>query len=327
MAPTRVLRFARSDDESAFVLLQVTPKDSRPLDLNQDPLPGIQATATVQSESSISITIRKETQGITQRLGAITLKHDDEQPIELFEWCGAAVEASASSKQAVVNLTTQSRDSEAAVAQLQSQLEELIQAKHEDETALLRKFRDLLNEKKVKIREQQQVLAAGSFNASHPGSSQPSQIKQEGEPAEPAVPAKSARKAGRSRTTKRKTPASKRVEEEESDEDAPVQAMDVDVKQEVEDTDPGETTDATASVTSDDDDEDANSNDEDEAGSSSKTAKTASKSQAESREIPTKKATRQPPPRRDLPFNNKPTRSAPAPIAPGDSETDSDDEL
>ncbi|KAK7417139.1 hypothetical protein QQX98_004742 [Neonectria punicea] len=290
---------------------------------SQDPLPGIQATAAVQSESSISITIRKETQGITQRLGAITLKHDDEQPIELFEWCGAAVEASASSKQAVVDLTTQSRDSEAAVAQLKSQLEELIQAKDEDETALLRKFRDLLNEKKVKIREQQQVLAAGSFNASHPGSSQPSQMKQEGEP---AVPAKSTRKAGRSRTTKRKTPASKRVEEEDSDEDAPVQAMDVDVKQEVEDTDPGETTDATASVTSDDDDEDANSNDEDEGGPSSKTAKTASKSQAESQEIPTKKATRQPPPRRDLPFNNKPTKPAPASVA-GESETDSDDEL
>lgn len=31
--PTRVLRFARSDDTSSFVLLQVTPKGSRPLDL------------------------------------------------------------------------------------------------------------------------------------------------------------------------------------------------------------------------------------------------------------------------------------------------------
>ncbi|KPM37210.1 hypothetical protein AK830_g9339 [Neonectria ditissima] len=322
MAPTRVLRFARSDDESAFVLLQVTPKDSRPLDLKLDPLPGIQATATVQTESSISITIRKETQGITQRLGAITLKHDAEQDIELFEWCGAAVEASAGSKQAVVDLTAQSHASEAAVAQLRSQLEELIQAKDEDEAALLRKFRDLLNEKKVKIREQQRVLAAGSFNASHPGSSQPSQAKKE---SEPNAPAKSARKAGQSRTTKRKTPASKRVEEE-SDDDAPIQAMDVDIKQELEDTDPGETTDATASVTSDDD-EDGNTNDDSEGDPPLKTSKTAYMSRPEPQEAPTKKATREPPPRRDLPFNSKPTKSTPAPAAPGDSETDSDDEL
>lgn len=33
MAQTRILRFARSDDKSAFVLVQVTPKGSKPLDL------------------------------------------------------------------------------------------------------------------------------------------------------------------------------------------------------------------------------------------------------------------------------------------------------
>jgi hypothetical protein len=33
----------------------------------QEPLPDIQATATVQSQKSISITIRKEIQGITVR--------------------------------------------------------------------------------------------------------------------------------------------------------------------------------------------------------------------------------------------------------------------
>lgn len=35
--------------------------------LNQEPLADIKATATVQSESSISITVRKEIQGITVR--------------------------------------------------------------------------------------------------------------------------------------------------------------------------------------------------------------------------------------------------------------------
>lgn len=354
MAPTRILRFARTDDTSAFVLLQVTPKGSRALDLKlvgtegeapytvslkqdrvsslrvkncpasesewqaileslfkQEPLPDIQATATVQSEASISITIRKETQGITQRLGAISLEHDADEAIELFEWCGAAVEASAAGKQAVADLRVKSHDSEAAVAQLKSQLEELIQAKDKDETVLLQKFRDLLNEKKVKIREQQQVLATSSFNVSHPGSSQPSQPPA---PTRAAEPAKPTRKAGQSRTTKRKTPPSKMVKEE-SEDDASVQAMDVDVKEEVEDTDPGNTTEATASGASDEDEDD------DDDDPPPKTMESTSQRRAEPQKPPAKKRTDAPPPRRDLPFNNKP---APAPAG---SETDSDDEL
>ncbi|KAH8706643.1 hypothetical protein BGZ61DRAFT_450252 [Ilyonectria robusta] len=359
MAPTRILRFARTDDTSAFVLLQVTPKGSRALDLKlvgtegeapytvslkqdrvsslrvqncpasesewqaileslfkQEPLPDIQATATVQSEASISITIRKETQGITQRLGAIALEHDPDEAIELFEWCGAAVEASAAGKQDVADLRVKSHDSEAAVAQLKSQLEELIQAKDKDETVLLQKFRDLLNEKKVKIREQQQVLATSSFNASHPGSSQPSQPPA---PTRAAEPAKPARKAGQSRTTKRKTPPSKMVKEE-SEDDAGVQAMDVDVKEEVEDTDPGNTTEATASGASDED-EDDNNDDDDDDDPPTNTMESTSQRRAEPQKLPAKKGTDAPPPRRDLPFNNKPA------LAPAGSETDSDDEL
>ncbi|KAH7154998.1 hypothetical protein B0J13DRAFT_654517 [Dactylonectria estremocensis] len=362
MAPTRILRFPRSDDESAFVLVQVTSKGSRALDLKmvgtegeapyiasckssshcpplkpdraaslrvkncpasepewqaileslftQEPLPGIQATATVQSEASISITIRKETQGITQRLGAITLNHDPDEAIELFEWCGAAVEASAVGKQSVADLRVKSHDSEAAVTQLQSQLEELIQAKDKDETVLLQKFRDLLNEKKIKIREQQLALAASSLSSSHLESSQPQQATT---PPKAAEPSKPARKAGQSRTTKRKIPASKIVEED-SDDDVGDQAMDVDIKQELEDTDPGNTTEATASEASDDDDGD-------DAPPPNTTGST-SHHRAEPPEVSaTEKA---PPPRRNLPFNNR--KTAPA-LAPAGSETDSDDEL
>lgn len=347
MAPTRVLRFARSDDNSAFVLLQVTPKGSRPLDLklvgtegeapyvaslkqdrvsslrvkncpasesewqtileslfNQEPLAGIQATATVQSDTSISITVRKEIQGITQRLGSFSLIYDDNEPIELFEWCGAAVEASAAGKQAVAELTAKSHDSETAVAELQAQLEELLRAKDQDETALLHKFRDLLNEKKVKIREQQQVIANGSFNVTHP-SSQPPQAQSTAEPTKPAKPA---RKAGKSRATKRKEPASKTVEEEP-------ETMDVDIKEEPEDTDPGNTTEATASA-----DSDTGDDDDDEDGEEAATAPPPKAAK-------TAEATDMPPVRRDLPFNNKPVKAAPARKAPVESETDSDDEL
>jgi hypothetical protein len=125
MAPKRVLKFSQTDNESSFVLVQVSPKGSKPLDLKlvategeapyvcscefvparpgpqftlispvrhdrtaslcvkncpvsedewqailqsifeQAPQPDIQASATVQSASSMSLTIRKKVQGIT----------------------------------------------------------------------------------------------------------------------------------------------------------------------------------------------------------------------------------------------------------------------
>ncbi|KAF7559735.1 hypothetical protein G7046_g4441 [Stylonectria norvegica] len=327
MTSSRVLRFARSDDPSAFVLVQITSKVKHDrvaslrvkncpssesewqsiLEslLNQEPLPDIQATATVSNESSISITIRKQTQGITQRLGAITLKYNADEAIELFEWCGVAVETAAVAKQTVADLTATSHSSETAVAQLKSQLEELLQAKAEDETALLQKFRDLLNEKK------------GSFNVSHPGSSQPSQ----------PAPSQPARKAGKSRTTKRKAPVTTKIEEDS--EDGGVQAMEVDdIKHEAEETDPGDTTEATASAASDDDDND------DGAGlaeplQDTRGARSMPNRAAASQKTPPKKAAEPPPPPRALPFAAKKpsTRSAPAPAAPAGSDTESDDEL
>ncbi|KAJ4254885.1 hypothetical protein NW762_009683 [Fusarium torreyae] len=335
---TRVLRFPRSDDKSAFVLLQITPKvkHDRVVSLRvkncpasesewqriledlfqQEPLPDIQATATVQSGKSISITIRKDIQGITQRLGAITLNHDPDEAIELFEWCGAAVESSAVSKQAVADLSVRSSEAETAVTQLQSQLDELIKAKEEDEIVLLRKFRDLLNEKKLKIREQQQVLASISANPSLPGQSQPSQVV--GAEIDDPKPRKPTRQAGKSRTSKRKAPASKRAEE--SEDDAGAEAMDVDIKQEAEDTDPGNTTEATASVATDDDNED-------DAGvrSSSSRQNDAPGSTAAPERKPSPGGTEKPPPPRALPFATKKT-AKPAP-APTGSETESDDEL
>lgn len=244
-------------------------------------------------------------------MGAISLRYDADEAIELFDWCGAAVEASVARKQAVAELTTRSRDLETAVVELQAQIEELLRAKDEDETALLRKFRDLLNEKKVKIREQQQVLAKASFNASHPGSQQPPAQYSAQSSAPSVEPAKPARKAGKSRATKRKEPASRRVEE--SEDEAPV-AMDVDIKEESEDTDPGNTTEGTASAGSDTDGDDEDEGDVAGVAPPTTTAGTA-------------EATEMPPARRELPFNNKPARPTPVHTAPTESETDSDDEL
>ncbi|KAI1020830.1 hypothetical protein LB504_012012 [Fusarium proliferatum] len=280
----------------------------------QVPLPDIQATATVQSEKSISITIRKDIQGITQRLGSITLDHDPDEAIELFDWCGAAVEASTSSKQTAANLSAKSSESEAVVTQLQLQLEELIKAKEEDETALLRKFRDLINEKKLRIREQQQVLNTLSTNPSMAGQSQRSQAVEAS--VQQPKPKKPIRQAGKSRASKRKAPASRRLEE--SDDDDAVDTMSVDLKQEAVDTDPGNTTEATASGDSDDEDED---------GLDSGPPQQNKAPDAVSRGKTASRESERPPPPRALPFETKKSKNAAPVPAPAGSDTESDDEL
>lgn len=243
------------------------------------------------------------------------MSHDPDEAIELFEWCGAAVESSTSSKQAAADLAVKSTEANAAVAQLQSQLEDMIKAKCEDETLLLRRFRDLLNEKKIKIREQQQALAALAANPSMAGQSQPSQavtVEVE-QPKQKTKSKQRYRQAAKSRPAKRKAPATRRVEE--SEDDAGVDTMDVDVKREPEDTDPGNTTEATASV---------DSNDEDDVVIQLKTSQQiyGSTSVAASQEKVSAKAAEKPPPPRALPFATKKTAPTPA----GD-ETESDDEL
>ena len=86
------------------------------------------------------------------------------EDIQLFDWCAVAAEASTESKAAVSSAVAKAADLENIVNEVKSQMDDLVQAKQEDETALLQKFQGLLNEKKVKIREQQKVIASGSFD-------------------------------------------------------------------------------------------------------------------------------------------------------------------
>ena len=61
-------------------------------------------------------------------------------------------------------LRSQLEEQQDAVAKLTAQLEELAHAKREHETALLDKFRLLLNAKKQKIRDQQRLLAGAQVD-------------------------------------------------------------------------------------------------------------------------------------------------------------------
>ncbi|KAJ5095178.1 hypothetical protein N7532_007469 [Penicillium argentinense] len=126
---------------------------------------GVEATAMIRGASEesdeIVITIRKKVQDISQRLGAIVLREDD-QVIELFEWTGASTVRSKTLEQQVTSLANRYRTAENTVQKLNEQLEDLMRAKSQHETQLMANFSQLLNEKKLKIRNQQRLLASAT---------------------------------------------------------------------------------------------------------------------------------------------------------------------
>lgn len=102
--------------------------------------------------------------GITQRLGEILLRKDDTQEIDFITWTATAVMHCTSLEEDIYTLREKYEEQIHVIEKLNQQLEELINAKIEHESLLLEKFRDLLNAKKLKIRDQQRLLASTNVN-------------------------------------------------------------------------------------------------------------------------------------------------------------------
>ncbi|KAI0799553.1 hypothetical protein GGR55DRAFT_478910 [Xylaria sp. FL0064] len=176
------------------------------------PVPDIEIRADVQSDgSSVSLSFRKNIQGITQRLGSINLDENDRTEISPFDWCVSAIESRTKVTEELAAATAKIESLENSINELKAQLEDFITSKEEDETQMLEKFRDLLNEKKLKIRQQHRLLAAAKVD--------PEKLGNVGEEDKDAH-----RKAGPSRSGKRKVP----VKEEEGESDDGFEKMDVD---------------------------------------------------------------------------------------------------
>ncbi|KFY32779.1 hypothetical protein V495_08748 [Pseudogymnoascus sp. VKM F-4514 (FW-929)] len=199
---------------------------------------GIEVEAAVEEDVAVELVFKKSTSGITQRLGSLRLPHDEDQEIELFDWCGASIIHShgltASLKSAQSSLLAE----QAKAQKLAEQLEELIKAKEESEKALLGKCAVLLNEKKRRIRELEGVRreVEGEMEVE-----MPSRHKKEDE--EEEVGNGNGKKAGGARKGKRKAET---VEPEEGDE------MDVDGEEKEEE----ETRDTSDDQETEDEDED-----------------------------------------------------------------------
>ncbi|KAI6779833.1 uncharacterized protein J7T54_003757 [Emericellopsis cladophorae] len=347
----RVLKFSRTDDETKYILVNVKDRGPKSLDLRLEAtefeaeyalklkqsdvpslrakngpvddgewhtvleqllrygyMPDIEATAVVAEGKSISI---------IQRLGELAIPQIEGGELNVLEWCATAVDAVVDCEKRAASFTSKISQLESEVTELRYQVEELIKAKQEDETVLLMKFRDLLNEKKVKIREQQKVIATLPSSAGS-ASQQPSQ------PSQPTQP-QPGRKTQTSRAIKRKAAAP--IVEEESDDG--FESMEIDkIKtepsepQDPEETEKGTESDATASTASDGKPAPRPLRAASSKASKSQPLATEGESSATAQQ---QRKSAQPPPKRSLPFTAK--KPAPAvPVGEG-SETASDDEL
>ncbi|KAH0350974.1 hypothetical protein KCU81_g2346, partial [Aureobasidium melanogenum] len=248
----KVLRLPRTDVANDFVLVNVEPSGSDPLDLklvatdgqspfvasvrqnqiqklqasgsqiqldhwqsilsavlfqsipNDPTLAGVEAVANVSS-SQLTITIRNKISGITQRLGVITLDKDEDEDIQLYDWTGFAVSRADGLAHQLATFQSTVAEHQKTIDDLTAQLDDLVKAKKSHQDEMLRKFAALLNTKKLKIRDQQRLLAHSNVD---PTTADHVQQVRSGT---------SSRKPDLSRSSKRKADAN--IQESETDDD------------------------------------------------------------------------------------------------------------
>ncbi|KAI0442811.1 hypothetical protein F4803DRAFT_343739 [Xylaria telfairii] len=181
--------------------------------LDLKPVPDIEVRADVQSDgTSVTLSFRKNIQGITQRLGSIKLDENDRTEISPFDWCVSAIASRSKVTDELETATAKIESLEHTINELKAQLDDFITTKEEDETQMLEKFRDLLNEKKLKIRQQHRLLAAAKVD--------PKKLANIGGDSNQDTH----HNAGPSRSNKRKAS----IKEEEAESDDGLDKMDVD---------------------------------------------------------------------------------------------------
>ena len=129
-------------------------------DANHDSFHGLELVSNISEiQAHLTIVIRRNVQGITQRLGSIRLDQDDgREAVNAFDWVDTAVAHSDELRSQLEAMQTSMRSRQDEVGRLNRELDDLIQAKKEHENELLAKCAALLNAKKMKIRDQQRLI-------------------------------------------------------------------------------------------------------------------------------------------------------------------------
>ena len=305
-----------SEDDLIALLGHVFLNDS-----NDEEIKDIEAIANVDKE--LHIVIRKNIGGITQRIATVTLQQDDDVEIELFEWTAQAAASYDSARSAMSGLQASMREQQLIIQRLNAQLDDLVQAKKEHESQLVQKFAEILNAKKLKIRDQQRLLSNAKIDPEFA-----EQIRN--------VREDNGRKVGSSSKGKRKA----EPEEDESEDGFEVSGRNEDIDEE----EMREELNEQATPEASDDDA---TEDEDEEPTRAKPSQNrastgvlnrgkaleAEKAAAEPTHSPPRPVTL--PPRRELPFVHKPTERPASPTRSGkppaadrnDDEEETDDEL
>lgn len=123
----------------------------------------LETSATI-TKKQLLVTFRKNISGITQRLGEIPLEKNEDEEIDIVGWAATAAARSTDLEQEVEDLKGKYEDQTKAMEKLNRQLEDLIEAKNQHEQSLFERFRELLNAKKLKIRDLHRVLAGANID-------------------------------------------------------------------------------------------------------------------------------------------------------------------
>lgn len=283
---------------------------------------GVEAVAKVESKATkLTITIQRRIEGITvyyhrslyaighelifrqQRLGTLALRATDDEEIDMFEWCASAVASKNKTNEELQVLRATLSGKDEQVKKLEDSFAELITLKNNHEKSLLEKFSLLLNEKKLKIRDQQRLLASSNVD--------PAKLQA----LEATRRDSKSRSAGPSRKGKRKV-----EEKEDSDSDEGFEKMEVDKEEAAPDSEDEDRRTPDAESTADE----TESEGEAPEPPSPPPKKTVNESKASGRNARADSLDSPPRPQRSLPSRNP---APPPKYAPVDgSETESDDD-
>lgn len=130
------------------------------------PAGNFNANAQLKDEETLIINIRKKASGQTETIGTLTLPVSESatEEISIFDWCNDVVEVRTRLEEELVGLRRKHAELEKLVADETAHFKELERSKNEFEAEHDSFLRDLLNEKKLKIRTQGQVLATAQVD-------------------------------------------------------------------------------------------------------------------------------------------------------------------
>jgi hypothetical protein len=147
-------------DVLAFALFHRSPHGAVPPLLD-----GVETVGSI-TDSTLTLTIRRNVGGIKQRLGSIQLPTTVDEEINALDWADVAAATSDNLRAQLETLQTSYDAQLDQIAKLNAELDMLIRAKKDHEHDLFTKFAAVLNAKKLRIRDQQRLLNSAKIDPS-----------------------------------------------------------------------------------------------------------------------------------------------------------------